>query len=81
MIEKTTKSQQKFLEVARKTARVAAVVLVMPFFLWLPLSLATSIPSMIDIFGIDGLRTPTGIVIAGLLLAAFGFEDFSKTSL
>jgi hypothetical protein len=47
-----------------------------PFFLWVPLGLIPSIPSIIDVFGIDGLKLPTGIVIAGLMLAAIGYEDF-----
>ena len=48
----------------------------LPFFIWLPIGLVQPIPSIIDVFGMDGLRFPTGIVIAGLMLAAFGFEDF-----
>jgi hypothetical protein len=48
----------------------------LPFFIWVPLSLITSIPSIVDVFGIDGLKLPTGIVIAGLMLAAIGYENF-----
>lgn len=47
-----------------------------PFFIWVPLGLIPSIPSIIDIFGIGGLKLPTGIVIGGLMLAAIGYEDF-----
>ena len=71
-----TKSECTIFKVAKNAARVVGVILVLPFFIWMPLSLVTTIPSMIDIFGMDGLRTPTGIVIGGLMLAAFGFEDF-----
>lgn len=48
----------------------------LPFFIWLPLGLLPSVPSIIDVFGIGELKIPTGIVIGGLLLAAIGFEDF-----
>ncbi len=47
-----------------------------PFFIWLPLGLIPAIPSIIDVFSIDGLKLPSSIVIGGLLLAAIGYEDF-----
>jgi polyferredoxin len=74
--KKQAKSERKILEAAKKAARVLGVILALPFFIWLPLSFLPAIPSMIDVFGMQGLRIPTGIVIAGLMLAAFGFEDF-----
>ena len=48
----------------------------LPFFIWLPLGLTSNIPSIIEVFGMDGLKYPTSFVIGGLMLAAFGFEDF-----
>lgn len=48
----------------------------LPFLIWVPLGLLPAVPSIIDVFGIDGLKEPTGIVIGGLLLAAIGFEDY-----
>ena len=50
------------------------VFLAAPFFLWLPLAWLGFTPSMIDVFGIVGLRIPAGVTIAGLLLAAVGFH-------
>lgn len=47
----------------------------LPFFVWLPASLIPGVPHMIEVFGIAGLRTPAGVTIAGLLLAAFGFYE------
>lgn len=47
-----------------------------PFFVWVPLGLIPSIPSIFEVFGLDGLKLPTSIVIGGLLLAAIGYEDF-----
>lgn len=51
------------------------VVVATPFFLWAPLGFVGLIPSMIDVFGIVGLRIPAGVTIAGLLLAAVGFYE------
>ncbi len=51
------------------------VVIATPFFLWVPLGLIGLVPSMIDVFGIVGLRIPAGVTVAGLLLAAIGFHQ------
>lgn len=64
------------VEAIKKVLRVLGISMAVPFFLWVPLGLIPSIPSIIDVFGIDGLKLPTGIVIAGLMLAAIGYEDF-----
>lgn len=48
----------------------------LPFAAWLLLGLIPGIPSIIDVFGVTGLKIPAGIAIGGLLLAAIGFEDF-----
>ncbi len=45
-----------------------------PFFLWVPLGLTGLTPSMIDVFGVVGLRFPAAVTIGGLLLAAIGFH-------
>jgi hypothetical protein len=50
-------------------------VAALPFFAWLPLGLLESVPSMVDVFGIPGLRVPASIVVGGLLLAAIGFHE------
>jgi hypothetical protein len=50
------------------------VIIATPFFLWVPLGFTGLAPSMIDVFGVVGLRIPAGVTIAGLLLAAVGFH-------
>jgi hypothetical protein len=40
-----------------------------------PLGFTGLIPSMIDVFGVVGLRIPAGVTIAGLLLSAIGFHQ------
>jgi hypothetical protein len=52
------------------------VLLAAPFFLWIPLAALTPLPSMIDVFGIVGMRIPASVTVAGLLLAAIGFHRF-----
>ncbi|MCA1778521.1 MAG: hypothetical protein LC637_03805 [Xanthomonadaceae bacterium] len=45
------------------------------FFAWLLLGLVPGIPSLVEVFGVSGVRTPASITIAGLLLAAIGFYE------
>ena len=52
------------------------VLVAAPFFIWAPLALLTPLPSMIDVFGVVGLRIPASITIGGLLLAAIGFHKY-----
>jgi len=69
-------NRSPFLGASKKVLRVVGVALAVPFFIWVPLGFIPSIPSIIDVFGIGGLKLPTGIVIGGLMLAAIGYEDF-----
>ena len=64
------------IDAAKKIARILGILMAAPFFVWLLVGFIPGIPSIIDVFGMPGLRLPTGVVIAGLMLAAFGFEDF-----
>ena len=45
-------------------------------FIWLMGGLIGFTPSLIDVFGIEGLRIPAGIAIGGLLVSAIGFNKF-----
>lgn len=47
----------------------------LPFFVWLPLGWLGALPSIVEVFGMAGLRIPAGITVGGLLLAAIGFHD------
>ena len=42
---------------------------------WGPLGLLEFVPSMIDVFGVAGLRIPASVAVGGLLLAAVGFYE------
>ncbi len=56
--------------------RVLGIGIALPFFIWVPLGLMVAVPSIIDVFGMSGLKVPTSFVIGGLMMAAIGFEDF-----
>lgn len=51
------------------------VVLALPVFAWLPLGLLESVPSMIEVFGVPGLRIPASVAVGGLLMSAVGFHE------
>jgi hypothetical protein len=59
----------------RRMLGLLGVVAALPFFVWLPLGLLDPIPSMVDIFGVPGLRIPASVAIGGLLVAAIGFHQ------
>ncbi len=45
------------------------------FFFWLLIGWLGWTPTMVDVFGVTGMRTPASITVAGLLLAAICFWD------
>jgi len=45
------------------------------FFIWLLLGWFGWVPTMVDVFGIAGMRTPASVTVAGLLLAAIAFWE------
>ena len=59
---------------ARHLLGVLGLFTALPFFAWLPLGLLDAVPSMVEVFGIPGLRIPASATVAGLLLAAVGFH-------
>ncbi|MBT8131406.1 MAG: hypothetical protein KJO35_03995 [Gammaproteobacteria bacterium] len=60
----------------RRAAGYVGVVLAAPFFIWLVVGLLPFVPSMVDVFGIPGLRWPASVTVLGLLIAAIGFWEF-----
>ncbi len=60
---------------SRRALGWLGLAIVAPMALWLPLGFVPGIPDMIDVFGIEGLRTPAGLAVGGLMLAAIGFHD------
>lgn len=63
---------------ARLCTGCLGLLLVVPLLLWLPLGWLGWVPSMVEVFGVPGLRTPAAIAIAGLLLAAVAFWDYGS---
>ena len=69
-------SQRILRRRSRRILGWIGVIVVIPVFLWLPLGVLPFVPNMIEVFGIEGLRTPAAIAVAGLMLAAIGFHEF-----
>lgn len=57
------------------TLGALGVLAAFPFFAWFALGWLEVVPSLVDTFGVVGLRTPASITVGGLLLAAIGFYD------
>lgn len=45
------------------------------FFGWLLIGWIGWTPTLVEVFGVAGMRTPASITVAGLLLAAISFWD------
>ena len=60
---------------ARRVIGSVGIFLALPFFVWLPLGMLESVPSMVDVFGVIGLRIPASTTVAGLLIAAIAFWE------
>lgn len=45
------------------------------FFVWLLVGWIGWAPTLVDVFGVAGIRTPASITVGGLLLAAIAFWD------
>lgn len=45
------------------------------FFIWLLMGWFDWVPTLVDVFGVTGMRTPASISVAGLLLAAIALWD------
>lgn len=60
----------------RKLIGWSGVAIAAPFFGWFLVGFIEGIPSMLDVFGERGLRTPAAVTIFGLLIAAVGFHEF-----
>ena len=70
------RTEYKLRSRPRRVLRVLGLGMVVAMLLWGFLGWLPGIPSVIEVFGVTDLKIPAGILIAGLLLAAIGFEDF-----
>jgi hypothetical protein len=59
----------------RLSVGLLGVALAGAFFVWLLIGWYGWVPSMVDTFGVAGMRTPAAITVAGLLLAAISFWE------
>jgi hypothetical protein len=51
------------------------VVVAAAFFIWLLAGWLGWVPGMVNVFGVEGMRTPAAITVAALLLAALSFWE------
>lgn len=59
----------------RLSLGLLGVVVASVFFIWLLAGWLGWMPSMVDMFGVEGMRTPAAISVAALLLAAVSFWE------
>jgi hypothetical protein len=59
----------------RLSLGVLGIVVATAFFMWLLVGWVGWMPTMVDVFGVEGLRTPAAITVAALLTAAIAFRD------
>ena len=59
----------------RAVTGVVGITLAVFFLAWLLVGWLGWVPAMVDLFGVDGMRTPASFTVAGLLLAAISFWE------
>ena len=64
-----------YLSRLRFSLGVVGIVVAAAFFTWLLAGWFEWVPSMVDVFGVAGMRTPAAITVAALLLAAISFWE------
>jgi hypothetical protein len=68
--------QRRQLNRARLFLGLLGVVVAFIFFIWLLAGWFGWVTSMVDVFGVEGMRTPAAISVAALLLAAVSFWEY-----
>jgi hypothetical protein len=59
----------------RLSLGLLGVVVAAAFFVWLLAGWLGWVPGMVDVFGVEGMRTPAAITVAALMLAALSFWE------
>ena len=71
----------QFISCCRQAGRLRAsigmtgIALASIFPVWLLLGWIGWLPSMVDLFGVEGMRTPASFTVGGLMIAAIAFWD------
>jgi len=55
---------------------VLGIVVAAAFFVWLLAGWFECVPSLVAVYGVEGLRTPATIAVGTLLMAAVAFREF-----
>lgn len=51
---------------------IAGIAAALPFFAWLPLGQIDAVPSMVDVFAVQGLRTPAPNAVLAFAMTVIG---------
>lgn len=73
--DKSLPPETTTLKRVRRFAGVLGVIISAAFLLWVPAGFIPAVPSLLDVFGLEGLRTPASFAVGGLVLAAIGFFE------
>jgi hypothetical protein len=55
---------------------VLGILVAVAFFVWLLAGWLDWVPSLVAVFGVEGLRTPAAITVGALLMAAIAFWEY-----
>jgi hypothetical protein len=65
-----------YLSRLRFSLGVVGIVVAAAFFIWLLAGWFDWVPSLVAVFGVEGLRAPAAITVGALLMAAIAFWEY-----
>lgn len=68
--------QAGYLRRLRLSAGVLGISVATALLAWLLAGWLEWVPSMVSVFGVEGMRTPAAISVAALLIAAISFWEY-----
>jgi len=64
------------LKQLRLSLGLLGIAVAAAFLVWLLAGWLGWVPGMVDVFGVEGMRTPASISVAALLLSALSFWEY-----
>jgi hypothetical protein len=65
-----------YLSQLRFSLGLVGILVAAVFFVWLLAGWFDWMPSLVAVFGVEGLRTPAAITVGALLMAAIAFWEY-----